>query len=242
MTLITGRQLRDYHCSRRNYRNDGGVYQPNPYYEEFANRRFNYSPSFDKEACRLVFLKDVLQRGNNKTLRRNGRFIWCRNLHYEGRSPSGLRQISFTVDKGKKRFTVSENNMMCVPSKIFISSSPYFRNQAKTFLPFSSVFSYKNTFKMLEKNYNNPGVSFQEVLNNDNPYSPGTLVRARIGYFYPQVSEHDPVDYDDQHPYGIILGDSFVEDYAGREFYRVRFGNTTYERVHPIQLEIINEV
>ena len=32
------------------------------------------------------------------------------------------------------------------------------------------------------------------------------------------------------------------EEFIGREFYRVRFGDTTYERVHPVQLEIINEV
>ena len=45
------------------------------------------------------------------------------------------------------------------------------------------------------------------------------------------------------HPYGIILAPSFNNtDYSGREFYRVRFGGTTYEKVHPVQMEIINEV
>ena len=46
-----------------------------------------------------------------------------------------------------------------------------------------------------------------------------------------------------QHPCGIVLGRSFDrDDYMGREFYRVRFGDTTYERVHPVEMEIINEV
>ncbi len=242
MTLLTSRQLRDYHCSRRNYRSDGGSYEVNPHYEEFANRRFNYSPSFDRDACRLVFLRDVLERGNNRTLRRNGRFIWCRDLHYEGRSLSGFRQISFTVDKGKKRFMAAENNILCLPSRMFVSNSPYFRNQTKTFLPFSSVFSYKNTLKILEKNYHNSEVSFRNALINDNPYKAGTLVRPRAGYFYPEVSDKNHTDYDVEHPYGIIVGASLTDDHVGREFYRVRFANTTYERVHPVQLEIINEV
>ena len=77
------------------------------------------------------------------------------------------------------------------------------------------------------------------------PFKPGSLVAPRLGYFYPDFnasSFHDR--WDDQHPYGIILGPSFdsIDTTVGREFYRVRFGNTTYERVHPVQLEMINEV
>ena len=48
---------------------------------------------------------------------------------------------------------------------------------------------------------------------------------------------------DQQHPCGIILGKEIIDDkFIGKEFYRVRFGNTTYEKVHPIQMEILNEV
>ena len=46
-----------------------------------------------------------------------------------------------------------------------------------------------------------------------------------------------------EHPCGIILGPSRNDnEYVSREFYRVRFGGTTYEKVHPVQMEIINEV
>jgi hypothetical protein len=83
-------------------------------------------------------------------------------------------------------------------------------------------------------------------LNQDNPYKPGTLVAPRIGYFYPEVSAPpgiSPPSLDAPHPYGIILGRCLENNETmGREFYRVRFGGTTYERVHPIELEIINEV
>ncbi|MCS5550919.1 MAG: hypothetical protein NZ811_05325, partial [Gammaproteobacteria bacterium] len=83
---------------------------------------------------------------------------------------------------------------------------------------------------------------FLELAKEENPYRPGTLVAPRLGYFYPTVSPPD-ANYLAAHPYGIILGPSLVNDVsAGREFYRVRFGATTYESIHPVQMEIINEV
>ena len=240
--MQTWKELREFHCSRRNYTHPGGKIEPNMFYEDFATRRFNYSPSLDTSACRLVFLKDVLKNKDNKTLCRGGRFIWCRNFRYEGRSDRGLRSISFTVDQGRKRFTIDEDNILCIPAKIFVSSSPYFRNPAKTFLPFSSVFSYKNALRMLEKSHEKGLRPLAEALQHDNPYKSGTLVRARCGYFYPEHSEGPAVDYSAFHPYGIIIGPSFENSDVGREFYRVRFAGTTYERVHPVQLEIVNEV
>ena len=45
------------------------------------------------------------------------------------------------------------------------------------------------------------------------------------------------------HPYGIILGRARENTaYSGRELYRVNFGGTIYEQVHPVQLEVIGEV
>ena len=90
----------------------------------------------------------------------------------------------------------------------------------------------------------------KDRMRQDNPYRPGTLVSPRLGYFYPdQQVSREILTADDknaaeiEHPCGIILGPSLVNgDYSGREFYRVRFAHTTYERVHPIQMEIINEV
>ena len=45
------------------------------------------------------------------------------------------------------------------------------------------------------------------------------------------------------HPVGVILGKSRnISPHSGRELYRVSFAETIYEEVHPIQLEILNEV
>jgi len=223
---------------------DQGKKIANPFHEEVATRRYNYSPATDISAVRLVFLKGVLEQKGNNTLRRSGRFIWCKNLRYEGRSPKGLRQLSFTVDKGQKRFTVSEDNVLCVPSKIYVNNNRYFRQREKTFSSFSSVFGYKNSYKKMAINGGYTLEEFHEIVDKDNPFKPGALVAPRLGYFYPQPSPEQAavIDKNQQHPCGIVLGPSFLDDYIGREFYRVRFGSTTYERVHPVQMEIINEV
>ena len=218
---------------------------PNPYYEEFACRRYNPSAIQEPGSCRLIFLKDVLDNPTNKTLRRKGRFIWCKNLEYEGRSPNGFRQISFTVDAGNKRFRVSENNILCVPAKTYVHNNKYFRSKLKTFLPFSSVFSYTKTIKMMAKAAGHSVETFQDIVASDSPYRPGALVRPRLGYFHPEINPGElgkTIDKNVTHPIGIILGRAFADDYMGREFYRVRFGGTTYEKMHPVQLEIVNEV
>ena len=216
-------------------------------FEPMALRRYNYSSSNDLSACRLVFLRGVLDNPTNNTLVRNGRFIWCRNLKYEGRDEFGLRHVSFTIDKGKKRFSVSENNFLCIPSKSFVNNNRWFRSVTKTFMAFSSVFSYENTMEMMLKQSDLSRKDFVKNVRKENPYVPGTLVSARLGYFYPSedlyASEGKKIDFGQEHPYGIIVGSAFENnDYVGREFYRVRFGATTYERVHPVQMEIVNEV
>jgi hypothetical protein len=222
------------------------VKEPNIYYEDFATRRYNFAASVDNRSCRLIFLKDVLNNNENKTLRRKGRFIWCRNLKYEGRNFEGVRSISFTVDRGNKRFHVGENNILCLPSSICVSNNRFFRSKQKMFLPFSSVFSYKSSLSLLAKSSDCEAEEFAQLIRNHNPYTPGSLVRPRIGYFYPNINPdklNKEISSDNEHPCGVILGSySCDNNYVGREFYRVRFGDTTYERVHPVQMEIINEV
>tara|TARA_R100000008_G_C3579111_1_gene167233 strand:- start:664 stop:1365 length:702 start_codon:yes stop_codon:yes gene_type:complete len=233
VSLPTWGDLAAFYCSNKS--------EHNPYFEEFSVRRYNYASSLDRGMCRLVFLKDVLKDKSNKTLCRSGRFIWCKKLRYEGRNEEGFRQVSFTVDRGKKRFSVSENNVLCVPSKVYVGNNKYFRSKLKTFHPFSSVFSYNNTLAMMSRADNYELDHFKEIVEKDNPYKPGTLVAPRLGYFFPEVTPGQ--NPDQEHPCGIILGKEVAnEQFIGREFYRVRFGNTTYEKVHPIQMEILNEV
>jgi hypothetical protein len=242
VNLPTWQQLVEYYCTASHHRLLNKRIS-NPFYEELACRRYNHAASSDTTSCRMVFLKDVLKGGDNKTLRRDGRFVWCHDLHYEGRDDQGFRQISFSVDKGKKRFTIPECNMLCVPSSVYVNNNRYFRSKEKTFFAFSTVFGYANTRAMLAKS---SGVSlgeFTEIVDQDNPYKPGTLVAPRLGYFYPHdVPATKPQPLLESHPYGIILGRTPLNDHMGREFYRVRFAGTTYERVHPVQLEIVNEV
>jgi hypothetical protein len=235
MIFSTWEELETSYCSNR---------KDNPYHEEFAVRRYNPSPQSDHAAFRLVFLKKVLKDPRNKTLHRKGRFIWCKNINYEGLSDDGFRQISFTVDKGQKKFIVAENNVLSVPAKVYVHNNRYFRSKEKTFYPFSTVFGYKNTRNMMARNANYDKDEFHDLILSDSPYKPGTLVAPRRGYFYPirDPQQKHNNSSNDEHPCGIILGRSLVDDYMGREFYRVRFGATTYERVHPIQLEIVNEV
>ena len=240
MSLATWGDLVDYHCNNKHIV-DKNTTTANPYHEDFSCRRYNYAPSTDTSSCRLVFLKKVLDNPSNKTLVRKGRFIWCKNLVYEGLDTDGLRQVSFTVDKGQKRFTVSEANMLCIPSKIYINNNRYFKTKQKTFSSFSTVFSYKNTINMMLKRTDLEREDFYNLLADDNPFRPGTLVSPRLGYFFPEGKPDE--DKSRSYPYGIILGPSIINtDHVGREFYRVRFGGTTYEKVHPIQMEIVNEV
>jgi len=245
-SLPTWGDLCDLYCADRTSPDSvtRSLLSRNPFYEPLAARRYNYSPSLDTDAVRLVFLGPVGEQKGNQTLLRKGRFIWCKDLKYEGRNEDGHRRVSFTVDKGKKRFMISENNILCIPAKSFINNNRYFRTKDKTFLPFSTVFSYKNALRIMHRRTTLTMSDFVTMINDDSPYVPGTLVSPRLGYFYPRLtSDSDGISPRTTHPCGIILGralDSSGD--LGREFYRVRFGDTTYERVHPIQLEILNEV
>lgn len=237
MRFPTWEQLANSFCS---------IEKDNPYFERFARRRFNFAATDDKYSCRLVFLKDVLSEKTNKTLYRNGRFIWCRNLRYEGRGSHGFRIASFTIDKGRKRFHVAENNVLCLPSRICIGYNRFFHSEGKTFLPFSTIFGYKNCINMMVKSDHLSRNELMEALATDTPFRPGTLVSPRQGYFYPDTTSANKTNksyFHQEHPCGIIIGPSLAENsYISNEFYRVRFGDTTYKRVHPVQMEIVNEV
>ena len=235
MNFSTWEELQDSYCSNP---------VENNYYEEFSNRRYNPSPQDDRTACRLVFLRKVTENPTNRTLHRKGRFLWCRNLQYEGVGNDGLRHVSFTVDSGKKRFKIAENNILSVPAKAYVHNNRYFRSKEKTFFPFSTVFGYDKALKMMAYGGGYDKSDLRDLVSHDCPYKPGTLVVPRKGYFYPMVTppHKAPLSLQAEHPCGIILGRAFIDDYMGREFYRVRYGETTYERVHPVQMEIINEV
>ena len=234
MKFPTWQELTEKYCSVAS--------SDNPFYEEFAVRRYNYASSSDPKSCRLLFLKETELNPSNRTLRRRGRFIWCRNLRYEKRSRDGLRSVSFTVDSGTKRFLVDEKNILCLPNQVCVSNNRYFRSRSKTFHSFSSVFSYRPAIKMMAKNAQLDINEFREQLIADNPYKPGTLVIPRQGYFYPDESalKNKTQSPNNEHPCGIILGPSPLENnYVTKEFYRVRFGNITYEKIHPVQMEIV---
>tara|TARA_R110000822_G_scaffold1791_1_gene8304 strand:+ start:878 stop:1609 length:732 start_codon:yes stop_codon:yes gene_type:complete len=243
MTFPTWNYLIQQYCTDKHIMPSAGPSVANPHYEGLAIRRYNYSPRLDKDACRLVFLKGVSSHNKNNTLRRGGRFIWCQNLRYEGPGPDGLRNISFTVDAGAKRFIVGENNILCIPSDSFVNNNRYFRTKNKTFIPFATPLGYENVWYQMAQNQNTDIASLKDQIFSDNPYVPGTLVAPRIGYFYPDINQARPPSLTDTHPCGLVLGPSFQNNSeTGRDFYRVRFGDTTYERVHPVQMEIMNEV
>jgi len=245
MVSPTWHELVDFHCSSRTVSN-GETIQSNPYHEDFARRRYNYSAVEDHDAVRLIFLTEAVGDRPYQTLRRNGRFIWCHNLRYEGTNAAGYRQISFTVDKGKKRFIVAENNCLCLPSKTYVGNHPYFARRDKTFLPFATAFGYTNCLNMMADSANISRADLIVHLSAESPYVPGTLVTPRLGYFYPQsavLGDAQNLDWDEPHPCGLILGRALQNDYdCGRDFYRVRFGGTTYERVHAVEMEILSEV
>ena len=257
MNLPTWGDLFVHHCSKAVVRRtlDGRSFnaRSNPkmnlYHEDFATRRYNYAASNDKKKCRLVFTKSVLDsvaQNTNRTLVRDGRFIWCKDLAYEGKNNQGYREISFSVDSGKKRFQVSEDKILCIPSKIWVNNNNYFSSPETTFSSFSTVFSYENAMNNMAKNSGLSYESLAKLVENDNPHKIGSLVSPRLGYFYPQLKEgqreKDWLRVDEQHPVGIIVGKASVSDYVGKEFYRVRFADTTYEKVHPVQMEVLSEV
>jgi hypothetical protein len=282
--------LADHFCARRT--SLGRV--TNPYFEQFSIRRYNYARSGDQKAVRLIFLKGVEKDPRNRTLVRNGRFIWCRNLAYEGTNDEGLRQVSFTIGNGKKRFTVTENLVLCLPSSIYIHNNAFMRNYDKIFSSFSSIFRYEKSLRLMLKS--SPHSCLEDLVEqtaSDSPYKVGSLVNARIGYFMPDREKlttqmHDVAKefcrahfctdrFDElvrvlthyhqlsitpettalvtefflwyestsegEHPYGIILGRARESSgYAGRELYRVNFGGTIYEKVHPVQMEVVSEI
>jgi len=244
VNLPTWEDLIDFHCHRTHVKVEG-VLKWNKKYEAFSRRRYNFSTRPDNKAFRLLFLGSVLEDNKNKTLVRDGRFIWCKDLVYEGIGTSGLREVSFSIDNGKKRFRITENNILCIPSKSFINNNKYFKTNEEIFKGFSSVLGYRKTLVAMAKTARTSAEELADRILSDSPYRPGTLVAPRLGYFYPMTAqphiEKPPLS--DTHPYGIVLGKSFRnnEEY-GREFYRVRFGSVTYENVHPVQMEIINEV
>jgi hypothetical protein len=165
-------------------------------------------------------------------------------LQYEGLLGTSSRHVSFTVDSGQKRFCVGEHQILCVPSKCFIGNSHYMRAKDKIFHSFTSVFDYSRSVAAMAKAIGMPEDDFCKMLEHDNLFKPGALVSPRLGYFYPQHSTV-PESYSpsEPHPYGLLLGRTIGQsDYFRREFYRVRFGATTYERVHPLEMEIINEI
>ena len=280
--------LADHFCARRN----SLPYDKNEFFEQFSIRRYNYAQTNDTKSVRLIFLKGIASDPTNRTLVRNGRFIWCKNLCYEGKNSENYRQISFTIGKGKKRFTVPENLVLCIPSTIYINNNSFMRNYDKIFSAFSSVFRYEKALKLMLRNSSYS--SLDELVSRveaDNPYKPGSLVSAKMGYFMPHRDrltekmhelaqkyceqrfcsdkysdlikllthyhhlpsnenstelisdffEWSKADTDSDHPYGIILGDTReTSGYAGRELYRVNFGGTIYEKVHPVQMEVVS--
>ena len=117
--------LADQFCARHKSVLCGG---PNPLFEPAAARRYNYATVVKPGVFRCVFLNDTALNPNNKTLVRAGRFIWCKNMQYEGLQSNGLRAVSFTVGKGKKRFTITEDNILCIPGSVFVSNNSFFKN------------------------------------------------------------------------------------------------------------------
>ena len=283
--------LADHFCARRIC--IGGTI--NPHFEVCASRRYNYARSADSTAVRLVFLEGASAHPSHKTLSRNGRFIWCKKLRYEGLNSAGLRCISFTIGNGKKRFTVSEQDVLCLPSAVYINNNAFMRNYDKIFSAFASVFCYEKAVRIMFRNdtTHNNLEEFEEMLRAHRPYKAGTLVAPRFGYFMPNRSTlsdtlqevcrtycaanycHEkygdlvrilsrshgrptPAEYKHLldgffewsktapsafHPYGVILGDARnTSGYSGRELYRVNFGGTIYENVHPVQVEVVSEV
>lgn len=293
MSNHTWYDLADHFCAREKSLMDGG---DNQYFERLAARRYNYALKSNPGAVRLVFLRSAAESPTNKTLLRNGRFIWCKNLRFEGVTENNLRKLSFTIGKGQKRFTVTEQDVLVIPGNIYINNNSFFRKYEKVFSSFSSVFACRECLKIMKRSDGYDWKSldeFAEYIRSYAPFRPGTLVSPRMGFFVPRISKlQDKVadlsakfcqeksinnrkqelisylsgrDYitTDQnllklfndfnewckeepsaaHPVGIVLGQARdVSPYSGRELYRVSFAETIYEKVHPIQMEVLNEV
>ena len=295
MKQSTWHDLADHFCARQSSLIDGGK---NKYFERFAARRYNYAHSAPIGAVRLVFLSDAAKSKNNKTLFRDGRFIWCKKLKYEGRDEAGYRMISFTIRNGNKRFHVSEQHVLAIPHNIYINNNSFFRKYNKIFSSFASVFDYREAVKIMKRNDDGRWQDlddFMDYLRCESPFRPGSLVGAKKGMFFPRLKKlqdtmsvlskefcettghlkhntrldeyltgRSPVHLGQQdelrgvfrqfnewcqdrpeatHPVGVILGRARnVSPHSGRELYRVSFAETIYEDVHPIQLEVINEV
>ena len=287
--------LADHFCAREKSLLDGG---DNEYFERLAARRYNYATKNIPGSLRLVFLKEGAKNKTNKTLSRDGRFIWVKNLKYEGRDKEGYRNVSFTINKGNKRFVVSERHILAIPHNIYINNNSFFKKYNRIFASFSSVFNCREAAKLMKRNDDNHWNDlddFMEFLRSESPFQPGALVRPRKGLFFPRLNKlqekmsdlslefcqsegltkfsgrlnqylagrsysHTTADpelldvfhrfnkWSDEkpeaaHPVGVILGPTRnVSPYSGRELYRVTFAETIYEDIHPIQLEVINEV
>jgi hypothetical protein len=287
MKQHTWYDLADHFCARPNSLVDEGK---NKFFERFAARRYNYAHNPPPGSVRLVFLKEVANNKNNKTLSRAGRFIWCKHLKYEGRSDEGYRMISFKIGDGNKRFHVSEKHTLAIPHNIYINNNSFFRKYNRIFSSFASVFDYRDAVKVMRRNDDaqwDDLDDFADYLRCETPYRPGTLVQPKKGMFFPKLSKLQETmsvlvkefcetkgflqhadrlnDYlagrsithlnrNDElweafrhpaaiHPVGVVLGRSRnVSPHSGRELYRVSFADTIYEEVHPVQLEVINEV
>ena len=295
MKQDTWYDLADHFCARESSLLDGGK---NKYFERFAARRYNYAHNPPFGSVRLVFLKEVAKDKNNKTLVRNGRFIWCKDLKYEGKCPSGYRTISFRIGDGNKRFHVSEKHIVAIPHNIYINNNSFFRKYNRIFSSFASVFDYRDAVKIMKRNDDghwNDLEDYMDYLRCETAFRPGALVRARKGMFFPNLTKlqdtmkvlteefctsqgllkhsdrlndylagrpHSYASSDKElmgvvcqfndwcqdkpqaaHPVGVVLGRARnVSPHSGRELYRVSFAETIYEEVHPIQLEVINEV
>ena len=188
MIDTTWYELADLFCARE--RSLLHSEENNPFFERLAARRYNYATKIVNGGVRLVFLKSAAPTKTNKTLCRNGRFIWCKNLKYEGKEEDGYRTFSFTLSQGNKRFHVSERDVLALPHNLYINNNSFFRKYDKIFSSFASVFKYRDSVKIMRRNdhsFVGDTEDYLRYLDDQSPYKPGTLVRARKGLFFPKL-------------------------------------------------------
>jgi hypothetical protein len=181
--------LADSFCARSDSLISGGK---NKNFERFAARRYNYAHNPPAGAVRLVFLRDVALDKNNKTLSRDGRFVWCKELKYEGKNSDGYRTISFNIRNGNKRFHVSEQHVLAIPHNVYVNNNSFFRKYNRIFTAFASVFDYRDAVKVMRRNDDNRWKDlddFVDYLRCETPFRPGTLVNARNGMFFPRLDK-----------------------------------------------------